>query len=248
MLLTALFAAVVWWVGTGLVALVVRRSKAGPAVLLQMLVMLVFSVAVVVVSASTITAASALTAFVASVVIWGSLELAHLVGWLTGPEKQPCPDSLSGWPRFVRAVQVGLYHDLLILAVAALLWLLVWQEPNQVAAATFTVLWLMRWSAKLNLYLGVANFDSALVPDRMQYMASYMRQRALNPLFPISLLIGCIAVWFFTSGSLSQQSAHLQTSGMLLGTLAALGVIEHALLMLPLRDSRLWRWVLVEKS
>ena len=248
MLFTALFAAAIWWIGTGLVVLVVRRSELGIAALLQIIVLVNVSFFGLAFSASDATASGAFIAFVSAVCLWGILELAHLLGWLTGPEKSACPDGVVGWSRFLRAVQVGLYHDLLIVAAAVALWVLVWNEPNKVSAYSFTVLWLMRWSAKLNLFLGVANFDSALVPERMQYMASYMRQRSLNPLFPVSVIIGCFAVWTFAVGALTHTSEHLQTSGMLLGTLAALGVLEHLLLMLPLRDSRLWRWAMPADS
>lgn len=248
MLLTVLFAMLVWWSGTGLVMLLVRGPAHSRVGQLAALAVLGISLGAVDASLGTASVAATVTGFLAAVVIWGVLEYAHLAGWLTGPEKRVCPPELAGWQRFWRALQVGLYHDLAILVLVGLLWLVVAGQPNPVAAWTFTVLWVMRWSAKLNLYLGVANFDQRLVPERMRYMGSYMRRRELNGLFPLSILAGLGLVWLALSvAGQPGTEPYLRTGGVLAGTLAALGVLEHVLMMLPLRDSRLWQWVMPDR-
>jgi putative photosynthetic complex assembly protein 2 len=56
----------------------------------------------------------------------------------------------------VRAI---LWHELGILAVGLVIVAITWNAPNQVGTGTFVVLWVMRTSAKLNLFLGVRNLS-----------------------------------------------------------------------------------------
>jgi hypothetical protein len=90
--------------------------------------------------------------------------------------------------------------------------------PNQVAAATCVSLWLMRWSAKLNLFLGVRNYNSDWFPEHLQYLDSYTRRAPMNLLFPVSV------------------------ADLLVSALLSLAVLEHWFLMLPFGESALWRW------
>jgi putative photosynthetic complex assembly protein 2 len=47
---------------------------------------------------------------------------------------------------------------------------------NRVAAATCATLGLMRWSAKLNLFLGVRNYNQDWLPGAPAYLDSYTRR------------------------------------------------------------------------
>ncbi|WP_163591818.1 DUF3623 family protein, partial [Klebsiella pneumoniae] len=49
-------------------------------------------------------------------------------------------------------------------------------------------LWLMRLSAKLNVFLGVRNLNEQFLPEHLRYMHSYFRQRSSNALFPVSVI------------------------------------------------------------
>lgn len=244
-----LFALTFWWGGTALVWLLVRRSRSpGPAAWMLPVAGGISLGVIHGVSPLSSTAASVI-GFAAALILWGVLETAHLLGVLTGPEKRFCPAQLPFLERFRRGINVGLYHDLAILLAVAVLWLLSWEAANPAAAWAFTVLWLMRWSAKLNLFLGVSNFDPGLMPERMRYMASYMQRRALNPLFPLSLGLGVLAAVLAAVVALNPaEAAGARAAATLAGTLAALGVVEHVLMMLPVRDSQLWRWAAAQSA
>ena len=84
-----------------------------------------------------------------------------------------------------------LWHELTLLAMVLVLALMSWNHPNQVALWAFTVLWLMRWSSKLNLVLGVRNYNRSWLPSHLAYVDSYIPKRPFNILFPVSLVAVC---------------------------------------------------------
>jgi putative photosynthetic complex assembly protein 2 len=185
---------------------------------------------------------AAYAGFTCSVVIWGWHELAFLTGRLTGSRRHACPAGCGGWRHFGHGVQALLHHELALLATAGLLLALTWGAPNQVGAWAFLLLWGMRQSAKLNLFLGVRNPGAELLPTHLAYLQSFFRQRSMNALFPFSTAAACVCVVLLAgrAGS-SAATAFEETTFTLLATLAALGLLEHLLLMMPLRADALWR-------
>lgn len=182
--------------------------------------------------------------FFLALMVWGWLEMSYLMGFVTGPRSAPCPEGTTGWRRFHLAVQTSLYHELAVVAAAASIVALTWDQPNQVATETFMVLWLMRWSAKLNIFLGVVNYNSEWLPEHLQYLSSYTRRRSMNLLFPLSVGLGTITATALITHGLHATDAFSRGGNMLVGTLLALAVLEHWFLVLPLRDSALWQWAL----
>ena len=83
-----------------------------------------------------------------------------------------------------------LHHELALLLLGALLVALTWHAPNHGALVTFTILWVMRQSAKLNVFLGVRNLNESFLPVHLEYLQSYFRRRAMNLLFPFSVIAG----------------------------------------------------------
>jgi putative photosynthetic complex assembly protein 2 len=118
---------------------------------------------------------------------------------------------------------------------------LTWGSVNATGAQAFAILFAMRLSAKLNLYLGVPNFDAAMLPPQLAYLKSYFRTRAFNALMPVSLVLGGVLTWWLGSRALASEAA---TGWSLLTGLALLGVVEHLFLVLPIRDGALWRWAI----
>ena len=45
----------------------------------------------------------AFVGFGAAIVIWGWHEMSFLMGFVAGPNKEPCPPGATGWPRFKAA-------------------------------------------------------------------------------------------------------------------------------------------------
>ena len=106
-----------------------------------------------------------------------------------------------------------------------------------------TLLYAMRVSAKLNLYLGVRNLALDFLPPHLLYLGSYFRQRPFNRLMPWSLLAGAVvAGWLIVGAQATTGGA--QAAHLLLASLLTLALVEHLMMVLPLEPSALWRWAL----
>jgi len=186
--------------------------------------------------------AAAYCGFSCGLVIWGALEASYFTGFLTGPVRTPCPPDCRGMARFLRAILTSLYHELLVVGVGLGLVYATAGLPNRTVAWTFVVLWLMRWSTKLNIFLGVRNLNADWLPEHLQYLVSYMRQRALNPLFPVSVSVALVAAGYLLAAVVLAETSFEYVSRVLVLTLLLLGVLEHWLLVLPFRSATLWGW------
>jgi hypothetical protein len=159
------------------------------------------------------------------------------------------PAQFTGLRRFWSATRVVLWHELFILGLGFLLIIAFAQGPNQIGLLTYGILWLMRLSAKLNLYLGVRNTGERLLPAHLRYMSSYFAHRPMNLLFPFSITLGTIlSALLFHKAFAAGADAHQATGFMLVATMASLAVIEHWFLMLPLPLEALWRWGLRDQE
>lgn len=180
-------------------------------------------------------------AFTCALVVWGCQELAFLTGIVTGPRKGACPVDCTGWRHFLHGCEAILYHELLVIAAAAAVFLLSWGQPNPVGAWTFLVLWVMRQSAKLNLHLGVRNLGLEFLPPHLRHLACYFRRRPMNPLLPFSVGIPAIVLYQMAVAAAGHVGAPFdRTAIVLVGTLLGLAILEHLLLVVPVPASRLW--------
>jgi putative photosynthetic complex assembly protein 2 len=239
-----LFALGVWWVSTGVILYLnglprsTFRTTLGVATAL-----LIAAVWGLRQTNGDTGSAGAYCAFSCALLVWAWQELAFLLGVVTGPRRSPCPPDAVGWRRTKLAFLTVLHHELALVVLGLAVWLAVGDGANRIGWWTYVALWTMRQSAKLNLFLGARNLSEAFLPEHLRYLHSYFRRRAMNPLFPVSILATSgAAVWVWQElAALPAGSAAL--AGLaLLGTLLALGALEHALLVLPLPPEALWRW------
>ena len=194
-------------------------------------------------TAGNATPQGATIAFACGLAVWGWLELTFLTGAITGAERRPCPPGLAGWPRFRRATFAVLHHELAILAAAGATAALTWGAANKIGLLTVLLLWGMRLSAKLNLFLGVRNLNTEFLPDHLRYLGTYFGSRAANPLLPLSLIgAACTTALLLAEAFAPGAGAFQAVAYTLLGTLAALGLLEHALMVIPLPATALWGW------
>ena len=240
------FAVFMWWFSTGLVLLLdtLPRTTFRWSQLLSSLLALA-ALAALAHTAQQTTLAGAYCAFTSALLLWGWHELSFLTGWITGPRRTALPPGVTGWPRFVASVQAILWHELVILAMGVAVVAITWGAPNQVGVATFVVLWVMRISAKLNLFLGVRNLSEEFLPAHLAYMGSYFRRRRMNGLLPLSVLGGAAMSAFLVAAALDPATTPAAAVGYtLVATLLVLAVVEHLLLVLPLPATALWRWAM----
>lgn len=177
-----------------------------------------------------------------AILIWGWHELGFLTGLVAGPRRTPCPPGLAGWARFKAASATVIHHEIALALTALLLFAISWGGPNQAGPLAFLLLFGMRLSAKLNLYLGVSNLSDEVFPAHLAYLKSYFGAQRWNWLFPLSLALGAGATWGLWAAAEAARAPGLAAGYTVLAGLCALGLVEHLLLMLPLRDAKLWAW------
>lgn len=241
-----LYAAAVWWLSTGVILLLVSRSRwtyrwsmAGATLLL------IVALGALATSSQRYDPTNAYIAFTSAIAVWGWLEMAFLMGFLTGRRSAPDGGGRSGLRHFLRAVAALLDHELSIIAGAALVVALTWEQPNQIGTWTFLALWGMRQSAKLNLFFGVRNLNDELLPPHLHHLKAFLRRRAMNPLLPVSVAGGTIVCFLVMAPALAPDASGFEMVGFsLLGMMLALGVFEHCMLVLPVPVNALWRWSL----
>jgi putative photosynthetic complex assembly protein 2 len=246
----ALIAIFLWWLTTGVILCVVTRlSLRRLALGAASASLLAAGLIALHLTAEDVSANGAYLSFLAALAIWGAVEISFLGGLITGPNRAALPAQFTGLRRFWSATRVVLWHELFILALGFLLIVAFAQGPNQIGLLTYGILWLMRLSAKLNLYLGVRNTGERLLPTHLRYMSSYFAHRPMNLLFPFSITLGTLlSAWLFHKAFADAANAHQAVGFMLIATIASLAVIEHWFLMLPLPIETLWRWGMRDKD
>jgi putative photosynthetic complex assembly protein 2 len=248
--LPALYAVFLWWSATGLVLLLdgLPRSTFRWTLLGATAVSGAALFGLARTSAET-SVGSAYVAFTCGVLVWGWHEVTFLTGWLTGPRKTACARGCRGWRHFGHGIQAILYHELAIILAAAVVVWLTWGAPNQVGVWTFMILWGMRQSAKLNLFLGVRNPGVEFLPEHLKYLGGFFTTRPMNLLFPVSVTAATAMLTLILKRALEADASPFEVAGLALAaSLMALAVLEHWFLVLPLPSESLWSWGLGSRA
>lgn len=247
--ISALCALFAWWFFTGAILVVVRYAdragaKHGLVATLLALPLLCLGVWGFAASSGQTTPSAAYIAFFSALAIWGWIELSFLTGQITGPNLYPCPDDLPEWERFIRAWGTIAYHEILLTGTLIALWLSAQDAYNAFGLWTFCVLYFARISAKLNLYFGVPRVNTEFLPEALGHLASHFRISRLNWLFPFSITALSLATACWLERLYTAPSTHEVLGFSLLSAITALALLEHWLMVLPLPDAKLWRWML----
>ena len=239
-----LYVALVWFISTGLIIWLDNRSPETYGLsLMGATVVAAISVGGVIVSLHDPSTFGAYLAFASATGIWAWHEMSLLMGFVSGPNREACPEGITGWARFKAATATLIHHEMALAVTVAALYAISWEAPNMLAAHVFALLFVMRLSTKFNIFFGVANFSADIMPPRLAYMKSYFRTAPMNAFFPFSLaLTGWLSWTFFTDAQAAPLGSGAEAGSIMLFTLVALALLEHAFLMMPLKDSKLWAW------
>lgn len=246
----AVFTLLLWWFSTGLILYLdglprrtfARSLYGASAVAAAALIVLA-------ITSRETSASSAYWGFTCAVLIWGWQEMAFLMGCVAGSRREACPARANEWERFQLATETILHHELALVVCLLLIYGATWQQPNQIGSETFLLLWVMRLSAKLNLFFGVRNQYTNFLPPHLRYLASYFGKRPLNLLFPVSVTAASIVAFVLWQIAVSAHASAFEIAGYsLLATLLSLAVLEHWFLVLPLPVESMWRWALGERG
>lgn len=249
-LLPAAFTVLVWWFATGAILWLGRLPRwSFPITMICATLGLGFALVGLHISASMSSVASAYCAFTCAVLVWGWQEIAFLLGYVTGARRSACPPDSRGWRRAWHATEAILHHELALVVLALLVFAASWDQPNQTGWWTYLVLWSMRLSAKLNLFLGVRNLSENFLPDHLAYLQSYFTRRACNWLMPVSVgAATAVAVPLWTAVAVQPADGFAATGLCLVAGLLTLAVVEHLFMVAPIPTSWLWKWGMRAKA
>ncbi len=188
-------------------------------------------------------------AFTFGLLVWAWQEVAFLLGYVTGPRRTECPADATGWRRARFAFMAVMHHELALVMLGAAVLAATWGGTNQTGLWTFLILWVMRQSAKLNVFLGVRNLNEGFLPDHLKYLQTYFTRRPMNRLFPISVIASTlVAALVWQEANLADKDAFDITALTFAAMLLTLAVLEHWFLVLPLPFEALWNWGLRSRT
>lgn len=246
--LPLLFATVLWFVATGFVLWLDKLpSHTWPVSITLASVASGFAMGGIIATAEETSAWAAYVAFACALVLWGWHELSFLMGFVTGPNRNPCPPDARGWRRFRLAAATLIYHEVAMFVCLLVMAAATWGKPNQTATLTFLLLFVMRLSAKFNIFAGVPHLSTEMMPDHMRYLASYFRIAPPRWFFILSVSgIAVLAAWL-ADLALSSRGG-IATGYALAFALVALAFLEHGFLVVPWQDTAIFRWAMPEQA
>ncbi len=247
--IAALIAVFAWWFFTGAILVAVRRADGGKAVahgrnVFMSVPLFALGFAGLMISSTALTMMNVYVSFVSVLLIWGWIELAFLSGVITGPERRECPKALDGIDRFNRAWHTVSHHELLLLFTLLAVVVIAQGAENTFGLWTYLILFFARISAKLNLFFGVPRINTEFVPRPLQHLKSYFRQGPITLAFPIGVTLLSVGAACFAERLITAETTATVTGFSLLTALAVLATLEHWLMVVPLPDAKLWRWML----
>jgi putative photosynthetic complex assembly protein 2 len=240
----------IWWFSTGAI-LFLNGLPRGTFVWSMAGASLIGAAAVygIWVSSGDTSAGAAYVACLSALMIWGWNETGFLLGYITGSRRTPCPENAKSFQRFIYATQSIIYHELSILMSAVVILLASWGGANQFGLWTFLVLWIMRLSTKINIFLGVPNVTIEFLPSHLTYLKSYFAIKSMNLLFPVSITVSTVVATMLVLKTLTfAPDSHAGIGFTLLTTLMVLAVIEHWFLVIPLAFGEIWSWGLKSRK
>ena len=242
--LPLLFATVLWFVATGFVLWLDRLpSHTWPVSIVGATIASGFAMAGIMITAPMTGSTAAYAAFACALVLWGWHELSFLMGFVTGPNRAPCPPDATGWRRFRLAAATLIHHEVAMFATILIIAAATWGQANQTATLTFLLLFVMRLSAKFNIFAGVPHLSTEMMPEHMRYLVSYFRIRPPRLFYAVSLAGIAVVAGVLGAAALAAEGG-LATCYALAFALVVLAFIEHGFLVVPWQDTMLFRWAM----
>lgn len=248
--LPLIFTLFVWWFSTGAILFLNGLpSRTFKWTMLGTSVVLVAALAGLGLTRDDATVSGAYLAFTSGVMVWAWQEVAFLLGYVTGPRRTPCPPESSGWERAGYAFMAVMHHELALVGLGLAVVALTWGGENPTGLWTFMILWVMRQSAKLNVFLGVRNLNEGFLPSHLKYLQTYFTRRAMNRLFPVSVIVSTVvAAMIWQAATATGITAFDATALTFAATLLTLAVLEHWFMVLPLPFEVMWNWGLKSRG
>ncbi len=246
----ALFAVFAWWFATGIILwLDGLPARTFPYTLAAATAILTISLVALYALRDRDDPLAIYAMFLSVLGVWAWNETTFLLGTLTGPLQGPCPDGAKGMARFRAALDSILYHEAGLILSGTAIAIITWGSVSHFAVHLFALLWVLRLSTKLNLFLGVPHSFGHFLPDQLRYLATYFRTRPVSGFFALSVTAATIlAVLLCVNAGDTISGTGARVAASFLAIFAVLGVIEHWFLACPVGADHLWRWAFHGRS
>jgi len=246
-----------WWLATGLIVAQQRDGVTRALAALGSVGLALVGIRLAHRARHDATAGGATRSFLGGALLWAWAQVAFYGGWMVGPVTALPGGQAPTWALAVAAVRSTAYAEVAAAFALAAAILATRDEPpagasrglegsvapgeatNRTAIWTVLAFWITHETAKLNVFLGVANPGSRFLPDRLAFLRAFFGPPANSPLLVVTVVALawatgwlCVRAWRATRPFDAQRAA-------LLATLVGLATLEHALLALP-ADVPLW--------
>ena len=248
--LPVLFIFFIWWFSTGAIIYLNNLPKytykwSFPAVT----AVLVASIYGLTVTSQSDTLASAYLSFTFGLLAWAWTQFTFYTGIITGPRTTACPSSCTGGRHFWHAVETSMYHEIFAALIGVVICFSTMKGINHVGSWTYTIIWLMHSSAKINAVLGVRNLNEHFFTEQLRYPSSFLKKRPMNLLFPVSITVSTVATAILVHKAMAAESGSFELLAYTFYiVILSLGILEHWFMMLPIPSEALWNWSVKAKK
>ena len=242
--LPVLFVLFIWWFSTGAVIYLNNLPKyTYKWSFLGVTFVLVASIYGLTVTSQSDTLLSAYLSFTFGLLAWAWTQFTFYTGMITGPRTTACPSSCKGSRHFWHAVETSMYHEITAALLGVVICFSTMYGKNHVGSWTYTIIWLMHSSAKINAVLGVRNLNDHFFPEQLRYLSSFLKRRPMNLLFPVSITVSTVAIAVLVHKAMEIQNDPFELLAFTFYiVILALGLLEHWFLVLPIPAEALWNW------
>jgi len=236
----------IWFMATGLIAFFANAGGQRGAFRRSVMVGGVAGIAglvAILFASSSVSVGAVYLSFVGALMVWGWHEIGFLTGASAGPRREAQSLGARGFDRFTQASATVMNHEVALALTALMLISLSWNAPNQIGATVFVLMFGLRLSSKINLFIGVPNSSVEMMPSHLGYLKSYFGPARMTLVLAASIAgIIALATWFAGLAMAAPAGSPEMVGASLLTALCLLGALEHVFLALPFRDGMLWGW------
>ncbi|WP_373060914.1 DUF3623 family protein [Gemmatimonas sp.] len=224
-----------WWSATGVIFALQRSAGTRLLGLVLATMMAVWGAWLLYFERDRATASGARRTFLGAAFLWTWVQVAFYGGWLVGPTSLmvPIPAESPSWSLAVRAVLSMFWYQLAMLAVLGITGYLTARRANRAGWWALVLFWATHQAASINIFLGVENPGRGFFPEPLVFLESYFGPQRNSWLLPISVALLLVFTLRTIIHALRDRSPLRRQGMMLLSVLGVLGVLELAVLGMP---------------
>lgn len=175
--------------------------------------------------------------FLAGGTLWAWAQAALYGGWLVGPGAAAAPATLPVG-RLAQAIEVlrlTSWSEAASVGVLLLAGLIALGARNRTCFWTVFLLFAAHQVARVNVFLGVANASPELLPHHLAFLKPYFGPATNSPILWPSVLLWTVVAVVLIRAARRAPDLYRRRAALVLGVLAALAAVEHAVLGVTLR-------------